>query len=91
MAESQDKVTTSEGETAKLKASPDAIAHRRAVKRLAFHVWRQDWRKANPEGTPEQRKAAWAEAAREERRKLGKALRLLEKRGFKLVEAQPQA
>lgn len=87
----QDTETKIEGGEAKAKAAPELVARRRAIKRLAFQTWRKDWRKANPEASAEERKEAWAKVAREERSKLSKTLRGLEKHGFKLVPVEAQA
>lgn len=75
-------------ETEKKMATPEQKASRRAAKILAFHSWRQDWAAANPSGTRQERKEAWAAVSRPEVRKARKALKRLEKSGYKLVAAE---
>ncbi len=91
MAEMQDPKTKTEDGADRAKASPELIARRRAIKRLAFQTWRKDWRKANPEASAEERKEAWAQVARDERTKLKRTLRGFEKFGYKLVPVEADA
>lgn len=72
----------------KVAPTPEQKAARRAARRLAFQTWRQEWKAANPNGTSEERKAAWSTAMTAEIRKARKALRGLEKGGFKVVPVE---
>lgn len=73
---------------AKTPATPEQKARRRASQLMAFTAWRQEWRAANPDGTKEQRKEAWAKVRRTETRSARKTLKALEKAGFSLVRAE---
>lgn len=75
-------------ETEKKIATPEQKASRRAAKILAFHAWQQDWAASNPSGTKEERKEAWVAVSGPEMRKARKALKRLEKGGYKLVPAE---
>lgn len=71
----------------KTPVSPEVKALRQAGKALAFNLWRDDWRAANPKATPDERKAAWGEVRKAETRKAIKALKALQKRGAISVNA----
>lgn len=84
----QSKEPKSMAEEKKATRTPEQKDARRAAKIVAFSTWRAQWKAANPNGTADQRKAAWAEASGAEMRKARKTLKSLEKGGFKLVAAQ---
>ena len=68
--------------------TPEEKALRKATKMLAFNSWRQEWRAANPEGTREQRKEAWDKVRKAETKNARRALKALEKGGYKLVPVE---
>lgn len=55
------------------------------VKVVARALWTPQWRAANPEGTPEARRAAWQEARGEETKKARKLIKSLENSGVTLT------
>ncbi|GGD41097.1 hypothetical protein [Sinisalibacter lacisalsi] len=69
----------------------ERAARRKAAKVIGFTTFRQEWRAANPEGTKEQRKAAWDAARKDAVRKASRLVRSLEKGGVKLVQAEEPA
>lgn len=75
----------------KIPATPEQKTRMRASKLIAFTTWRQEWRAANPEGTRQQRKEAWAKVRRAETRAARKAVKALEKGGFTLSRAETPA
>jgi hypothetical protein len=75
-------------ETEKAAVTPEQKATRRAAKILAFYTWRQDWTAANPSATKDDLQAAWSAVSGPELRKARKAIKRLEKGGFKLVAAE---
>jgi len=66
-------------------ATPEQIAARKASKLIAFNTWRQQWRAANPEGTKEQRREAWAQVRKAETKAARRTMKALEKGGFAVV------
>ena len=70
-------------------SSPEQQARRKAARLIDYTAWRDDWAAANPEGTPEERKAAWEGARPEATRNARKILRALEKKGLRVVAAEP--
>jgi len=77
-----------ETEKTKTPATPEQKARRKAVKLMGYTKFRQEWRAANPEGTKEQRKEAWAGARKDEIKMARLALRAMEKSGLKVVPAE---
>jgi len=81
--------------TSKTKAtpSPEQIAaqqaRRKAARVIGYTSWRNEWRANNPEGTPEERKAAWETARTGATQNARKLLRSLEKKGLRIVAAEP--
>jgi hypothetical protein len=72
-------------EKEKKPVSPEQKEQRRAVKVLAFNVWRKQWRAANPKASKEERKAAWGAVRGDEIRKARQMMNALKKGGFKIV------
>lgn len=72
----------------KTPLTPEQKARRKAATLIGLSQWRQDWRSANPDATPQQLKQAWAAVRKEETKKARQTLRTLEKNGFKLVPAE---
>jgi len=80
------KTTTATKTAAKIERSPEHL-HRMAVGRtIVRSVWLTGYKVEFPEATTEERKLAWKEA-RKDFTKIGlKALKTLEKTGYKVIE-----
>lgn len=70
-------------------STPEQQARRKAARVIGYTAWRDDWNAANPEGTPEARKAAWEGARTEATQNARKILRTLEKKGLRVVAVEP--
>jgi DNA-binding transcriptional regulator YiaG len=87
MATSSSKIESKSTPTPEQKAAQDA--RRRAARVIGFNTWRDEWRASNPEGTAEERKAAWETARADATKNARKLLRSLEKKGLHIVAADP--
>jgi hypothetical protein len=87
MATSSSKTETKAALTPEQNVAQEA--RRKAARVIGYTTWRDDWRASNPEGTPEERKAAWEVARADATKNARKLLRSLEKKGLRIVAAEP--
>lgn len=73
---------------AKTTKSPDTekTPMNKAAVMLGRSLWLQKFKAANPDATPEARKAAWEEVKETEKKAARSALRKLERSGLRIVE-----
>jgi len=64
---------------------PEMKLRRKAAQAIAFEIWRQDFRRAHPEATRDERDQAWEEARSDELKKARRVLSALERGGFRVV------
>jgi len=65
--------------------TPEQQAQTKAVRLVAYTVWLQSYRAANPKATDEERKAAWNAAKKDQLRAGRRALKALARKGFVLT------
>jgi hypothetical protein len=74
----------------KTPLTPEQKARRRAAKVVAWTIWSNAYRIANPNATKEERRAAWAEAKGGEHKLLARRIvKALENKGYGFSEKAP--
>lgn len=66
----------------KAELSPEQKLKRKASRELGYIIWRDQYRKANPEATKEDGKSAWKEVSKDYVTLGRRALKSLKKRGY---------
>lgn len=66
-------------------ADPETKTRRKAAQAIAYDIWRQDWRRANPEGSRDERDRDWDAVRGDELKKARRVLAALERGGFRVV------
>ena len=75
----------------KSPADAEVKLRRKAAQAIAFEIWRQDWRRANPDASRDDREKAWEEARSGELKKARRVLAALERGGFRVVRDESES